>query len=217
MTPHNSIRRGLLASALAAGALVALPARAQPSPDELSDNDKATVAKAAAYLDSMGELKGRFEQTDPRGAVTRGDLYLARPGRARFAYDPPSGLQVVSDGHTVWVADPRLKTVNHYPLHATPLALFLAEHVRLDKGVAVTNVDPFSDGFALTAVDSRHRSQGQIVLVFAADPIRLREWSLTDGQGRTTRIRLTGLHATAGLDPALFMPPGRSEPPSAQP
>ena len=140
-----------------------------------------------------------------------------RPGRARFAYDAPDARVMVSDGHTVWVSDPRLKTLNHYPLRSTPLALFLSEHVRLDHGVVVTNVDHFSDGFALTAVDGRHRSQGQITLVFAADPIRLREWSLTDSQGRTTRIRLTGLHATSGLDPALFAPPAHDVAAQAQP
>ncbi|QUD86668.1 LolA family protein [Phenylobacterium montanum] len=214
MSHRQTTRRSLLAGALS---LAALPVLAQPSPDDLSDEDKAVVAKAAAYLDGLNELKGRFEQTDPRGRTTNGDLYLSRPGRARFAYDPPYGMVTVSDGRRVWVYDPRLKTVNHYPLSATPLSLFLAEHVRLDRGVSVTNVDHFSDGFALTAVDARHRSQGQITLVFADAPVRLREWSLTDGQGRTTRIRLTGLHATSGLDPALFAPPGGGGATAAQP
>jgi outer membrane lipoprotein-sorting protein len=206
-----------LVSAAACGTLAALPASAQPSPDQLSDDDQALVAKAAAYLEGMGELKGRFEQTDARGGVARGDLFLSRPGRARFAYDAPDSRLMISDGHTVWVADPRLKTLNHYPLRSTPLALFLSEHVRLDKGVEVTDVDHFSDGFALTAVDAHHRGQGQIVLVFASDPVRLREWSLTDSQGRTTRIRLTGLKSTSGLSPALFAPPGPGADLAAQP
>ena len=190
---------------------------AQPSPDDLSDQDKALVAKAAAYLEGLGELKGRFEQTDARGGFSHGDLYLSRPGRARFAYDPPDGRLMISDGRTVWVSDPRLKTLNHYPLRSTPLALFLSQHVRLDRGVAVTNVDRYSDGFALTAVDSNHRAQGQIVLVFADSPIRLREWSLTDSQGRTTRIRLTGLKSTSGLDPDLFSPPNHGPSAATQP
>ncbi|MDR3507704.1 MAG: outer membrane lipoprotein carrier protein LolA [Caulobacteraceae bacterium] len=209
-------RRALLLTGLAA-ALIPAAALAQGSPDDLTADDKALIDKAAAYLEGLGELKGRFEQTDSRGGVTRGDLYLSRPGRARFAYDPPYGLLMISDGRTVWVSDPRLKTVNHYPLKSTPLSLFLSEHVRLDHGVRVTRVDRFSDGFALTARDGRHQVQGQIMLTFASDPMRLREWTLTDGQGRTTRIRLVNLKPASGLDPALFVGAGKVTGPDQAP
>ena len=207
MIDLSASRRTLLLGAAFFGLVAANPALAQGSPDDLTDDDKALVGKAAAYLDGLGQLKGRFEQSDGRGHASRGDIYLSRPGRARFAYDAPDNRVTVSDGHTVWISDPRLQTVNHYPLRSTPLALFLAEHVRLDHGVSVTRVDRFSDGFALTAVDSHHRGQGQIVLVFASNPMQLREWSLTDTQGRVTRVRLTELRVTSGLDPALFAPP----------
>ncbi len=217
MTDTLTTRRLVLLGALAVGLAAAVPVLAQPSPDDLTDDDKALVAKAAAYLEGLGELKGRFEQTDARGGVIRGDLYLSRPGRARFAYDAPDSRIMVSDGKTVWLWDPRLKTVNHRPLKSTPLALFLSEHVRLDQGVVVTQVDRFSDGFALTARDGRHQAQGQIVMVFGSDPMRLREWSLTDGQGRTTRVRLTGLRPTSGLDPALFAAPSSGREAAAQP
>ena len=38
-----------------------------------------------------------------RGAASQGELFLKRPGKARFAYAPPSGLTVVSDGGRVIV------------------------------------------------------------------------------------------------------------------
>lgn len=178
-----------------------------PAATPLSAEDKALVDQAAAYLQGLGEMKGRFEQTGPRGEVVRGALYLNRPGRARFAYDPPSNLLVVSNGRTVFVADPRLKTVSRYPLSATPLSLFLARQVRLDSGVAVSRVQRFSDGYALTLTDAQRHVRGEITLVFASGPMRLRAWSLTDGQGQTTRVKLTGLESAAGLDPALFTGP----------
>ena len=217
MIATSPTRRALLLGGALVSLAAAAPALAQPSPDALSDDDKALVDKAAAYLEGLGELKGRFEQTDARGTLVRGDLYLSRPGKARFAYDAPDNRTMISDGHTVWVADPRLRTLNHYPLRATPLSLFLSEHVRLDRGVVVTRVDRFSDGFALTAYDGRHRGQGQIVIVFAAEPTRLREWSLTDSQGRTVRVRLTNLKPAAGLDPALFKGGDAALTPATQP
>jgi outer membrane lipoprotein-sorting protein len=174
------------------------------APPPLSPDDEALVGQAASYLQNLGEVKGRFVQTDARGSISRGELYLKRPGRARFAYDPPSSLLVVSDGATVFVLDPRLHSFNHYPLKYTPLSLFLARQIRLDRGVEVTHVTHFSNGFGLTAKDAHHEAQGQITLTFATDPLRLTDWTMTDARGQTTRVQLAGLEPTAGADPALF-------------
>ena len=202
MTPLTT-RRRLLASGLAA----ALPAGAlaQPAPPRLSPDDRALVDRAVAYLEGLGEARARFVQVDARGAVSRGALWLKRPGKARFAYDPPSGLLVVSNGATVAVADSRLKTFDSYPLVATPLSLFLAKTIRLDRGVQVTRVARQGDGFSLTARDGRKETAGELSLTFSNAPLALLGWSVTDAQGRITRVRLQGLASAPGLDPGLFV------------
>jgi len=197
-------RRTLIAAGLGAVLLGAGAARADAP---LSPEDKALVDKAAAYLQSLGEMKGRFEQIDYRGGVSHGDIYLKRPGRARFAYDPPYSLLVVSDGTSVMVNDPRLKAVNRYLLAMTPLSILLAKQVRLDRGVVVTRVDHFSDGFAIAARDAHHRGQGGITLTFGDNPTALREWKMTDAQGRVTDVRLTAFEPASGLDSNLFSIP----------
>ena len=200
---------------LAACALVAGAAIAAPAP--LSADDKALVDSVAAYLQNLPPMTGRFIQTDARGAVVGGELYLSRPGKARFAYDPPSARLVISDGKWVGVSDPRLKTFSRYKLDATPLSLFLAKTVRLDKGVVVDRVTHTADGFSLSAVDGHHMGQGRITLTFAKDPLRLVEWSLTDSRGQVTRVRLTSLEAAGALDPGLFVLHGPKPPPSPDP
>jgi outer membrane lipoprotein-sorting protein len=193
-------------TAALAGMILLLAAPASRAATPLAPEDKALVDRATDYLQNLGEVKGRFTQTDARGTVTHGELYLKRPGRARFAYDPPYGLLVVSDGTTVWVSDPRLKSFNHYPLKYTPLSLFLAKQIRLDRGVVVSHVTHFSNGFGLTAHDGRHEAQGQITLTFAADPLRLSDWTMTDARGQTTHVQLSGLEPATGADAALFQP-----------
>ncbi len=200
MTLRRTVLIGLAALAIGPGA-----AYAAAAPTPLSPEDLAKVDQATAYLQGLAQVKGRFVQTSPRGAVSRGDLYLKRPGKARFAYDPPSALLVVSDGYNVSVYDQRLRTFDQYPLGATPLALFLARQVRLDKGVKVTRVDRLSDGFTLTARDGRRLTEGQISLTFAENPMALRAWSLTDAQGQVTRVEVAELRPVDALDPGLFV------------
>ncbi|MDB5448335.1 MAG: lolA [Phenylobacterium sp.] len=195
-----SLDRRRFTLALAASALAG-PALAQGAP---APQDQALVARATAYLEGLTQAKARFVQTDGRGQTSQGTVYLKRPGKARFAYDPPSGLLVVSNGATVSVADSRLKTFDSYPLGMTPLSLFLARTIRLDKGVQVTGVSRMSDGFTLTARDGRKQTAGQIALTFADAPMQLVGWAVTDAQGRTTRVRLLDLAPAASLDPGLF-------------
>lgn len=196
-------RRDTLAGLIAlsatglAGAALAAP---------LSAEDKALVDRAVAYLQGLNSAKGRFVQTDPRGSQTEGSFYLQRPGKARFAYDTPSSKLLVSDGRFVSEADTRLKTVNRYPLGQTPLALFLAQEVRLDRGVVVTKVSRLNGGFSLTLADGRKQTRGSLTMNFRDGPISLMGWVVSTVQG-STRVQLTSLERVGGLDPKLFATP----------
>src|SRR3954452_15199327 len=105
MLDRRTLMLALAAAAFAPAALAA----------PLSDADQALVQKATDYLQGLDEAKGRFTQTDPAGRATQGTFFLKRPGKARFEYDAPSGLVVVSDGSAVTVADARLQSFTRYP------------------------------------------------------------------------------------------------------
>jgi outer membrane lipoprotein-sorting protein len=202
-TPSHLTRRTAL-TLLAAAACTPAFAAAAPTP-VLSPEDQADVDKAASYLEGLNAVKGRFTQFDARGRKTEGDFFLKRPGKVRFAYDPPSSMLLVSDGGSVSIWDPKLKTFESYPLKMTPLNLFLAKHVRLDKGVVVTGVKRYADGFTLVARDGKKEADGQIALTFSSSPMALREWTVTDAQNQATRVILSSLTPAADLDPKLFV------------
>lgn len=194
-----------LAALISSQAMAQAPAKRPAIANQiLSVQDRALVDQASAYLEGLGQARGRFVQTDPRGSQTRGDLYMQRPGKMRFAYDPPQGLLVVSDGYNVSVADSRLKTFEKYPLSATPLALLLARQVSLDKGVVIDQVNRSADGFSITAHDGRKRAEGRIRLVFSTAPLALKSWTVTDAQGQSTRIDISELKSVTGLSASLF-------------
>jgi outer membrane lipoprotein-sorting protein len=187
------------------GAAPALAASPNPPTPALSTADQATVARAVAYLQGITSAKGRFVQTDQKGGRATGTLYLDRPGRARFEYDPPAGLLITCDGRTITVGNSRLKTLQHYPLSATPLGLFLGKEIRLDRGARVVAVTTTASGFSITATDLRGAAQGQIVLSFADGPIRLIGWTIIDAQRRATRVDLEGLAPAGDLPASLFV------------
>jgi outer membrane lipoprotein-sorting protein len=199
---------GLSAALLAAaGATATLPsvaeARQARAAAGLSAADQALVNKAAAYLQSLGAAQGRFVQTDARGVTTQGAYYLKRPGKIRFEY-AGTGMLVVADGSNVKIWDPRLKTFDQFPLGQTPLGVFLARNIRLDQGVRVEQVRKAADEFTVVARDARRPADGSIALTFDANATRLKEWTVTDAQGRRTRVQLTSLQPAGGLKDSLF-------------
>ena len=206
------LRPALLAAAVAVVAAAAtVPAAAQApgfrTPYALSPQDRDAAERAAAYLQGLETVSARFEQTAPDGAVTHGTLYLQRPGKARFEYDPPARMLIVSDGRTVALSDLRLRSFDRAPLSATPLNILLAKQVRLDRGVKIGRVDRNAEGFALTAVDIAHQANGRLVIYFAdaGGRLALKGWNVVDPQGRVTKVRLGELQPRSGLSPDLFM------------
>ena len=173
--------------------------------ESLAPADATLVQRATGYLQHLTTAKGRFTQTNPRGQTVTGTFTIQRPGRARFDYDPPSGVTIASDGHRVAVLDRRLKTIQASPLGLTPLGLFLAKDIRLDRGVTVAKVTHSAGAFTVVARDASKKAQGQIALDFAESPIALTGWTITDAGGGATRVRLTDFTPSAPRDPSFFV------------
>ncbi len=215
-TTRRVLLSALMALSLEGGAVMT-PALAQSGKNsfgglitapDFNAADKARIAKGTAYLQALSGGSGRFIQTDYRGKTTQGNWYLQRPGKIRFEYDAPYSLLIVSNGTTVNMWDPRLQTFNSYPLSETPLSLFLARQIRLDQGVIVTAVSSNAEGFQLKARDRRKQVEGSITLGFAQSgdgSVSLREWTVVDGQGRSTRVQLTSFKADSAFAPGTFV------------
>lgn len=198
-------RRTLLATGLAAAALAAPPfAALAAAVRAIGPEEKAMVERAQAYIQSLKTVTGKFTQTAPNGSISSGVFSMQRPGKARFQYEPPAEMIIVSDGSNVSVYDARLKTFDRYPLSRTPLVLLLAREVRLDRGVVITNVDRTAAGFTITAGDGRKEAQGKIIMIFSEDPMALRGWTVVDSRGQQTRVVLGDLAPADGLSPSLF-------------
>ncbi len=210
-------RRLLLTGLLAAATLPALPALAQGGkntfggyivPPSFNAADKTRIAKATAFLQGLKTASGRFEQTDFRNRVTRGNWYLERPGKLRFDYDPPYSVQLVSDGRNVNMWDPRLQSFDQFPLSETPLSLFLSKQIRFDQGVIVTGVSSNASGFFLKARDRRKQVEGSVTIGFDQAPdgsVTLREWTIVDAQSRPTTVKLVSFSRDSALRPGLFV------------
>lgn len=190
-------------ASLAAVAWTAAPAAAGPA-DALDPEKLAAVEQVSAYFNKMRTMQGDFNQVGPKGHVSTGTFYIAKPGRLRFEYAPPNPFVVVADGTWVTIKNNAKETADQYPLAATPLRLVLADNVDLKKQAAILAVEKSDGVTTLTLEDKDKMVPGQLVLVFDTAKDELQQWVIVDGQGRRTTISLSSLVAGVDPDPKLF-------------
>jgi len=196
-------RRDLLSFSLVPLLLAGASASAQPS-FRPTPQDQADLTRIETYLDSLRSLKARFLQVAPNGSVSQGTVWLERPGRMRFQYDPPSPLLLV-DGHGLVVFnDKSLNQTSNIPISKTPLGILLADHVRLQGDVTVTDMQRLPGQLQVSLVRTASPGDGTLTLVFADNPLTLKQWTVLDAQRQETRVTLFNAQTGGSFDPKLF-------------
>jgi len=186
----------------------ALPATAQLV--QLTPENRAELERVNAYLNSIRSLKGNFVQIDPDGQVDQGTFALSKPGRMRFEYKPPASTLIVSDGETVAIQNPKLKTIDKYPLSQTPLDLILGDKIDLLHNHSIVGVDRQKDQFVVKARSRGGKTQGNISLVFAEPGLELRQWTVVDNQGLSTTVALQNVQIGADVSNVSFALPQKA-------
>ncbi|MGE0597402.1 MAG: outer membrane lipoprotein carrier protein LolA [Hyphomonadaceae bacterium] len=200
-------RRTLFAAALSTLALSAAPALAQVQPQntQLAGAERAeALNRANRALNGAARVQGRFTQTAPDGSRATGMLYMQRPGKLRFEYDPPATLLIVSDGSVVSMRDTALRNTERTNLRSTPLNLILRNNVDLARDARIVGVARNADWIIVAARDRSGATDGEITMFFRGPNTELRAWDIVDATGGRTRIVLSDISRPASFSQSLF-------------
>ena len=177
---------------------------APPPPAPLTAQDTAELQKIAAYLDGIHTMTARFEQATASGGAATGYVWLARPGKMRFQYDPPNELLLLADMFYLYSWDPDLKQMTKVGLKSTPAWFLLRQPISFTDGVVVTRFEHSGNTVRVTVVESAEPDAGSLTMVFTENPLMLRQWSVVDQRGRVTNVALSEVQYRMALDQKLF-------------
>ena len=150
----------------------------------------ADVAQQIAdHFSSVKSMTGEFVQFGPRGDQTEGKFFLERPGKIRFNYNGAQSIRVVSDGQSVVILNQKMRTSDLYPLSKTPLKLLLDNHIDL-SGNKVVGVDQQNDLITIKLADRQMFGNSTITMMFDPKTYELRQWTITDAQGKDTTVMI---------------------------
>ncbi|WP_238365650.1 LolA family protein [Mesobacterium pallidum] len=184
------------ASALAV--MAALPASAE----------KLSLGALSQYLNSLTTAQSKFTQINDDGTISTGTIYIKRPGRVRFEYDPPETALVLASGSTVAIVDRKSNMPpEQYPLNRTPLSIILAKDVDLTRARMVTGHREDGNKTIVTAQDPEHPEYGNIQMVFTGPNPELRQWLINDDSGSQTTVILGELTKGGSIPNRLFAIP----------
>ena len=173
----------------------ALPALADPIP----------LPELSAYMNGMKTAEAKFTQVNGDGSISTGQLYIMRPGRMRFEYDPPNEALVMAGGNAVAVFDPKSNGgPETYSLGLTPLKLILDDRIDLGRDNMVTDYREEGPSTIVRAQDPEHPEYGHIELIFTGNPVELRQWVVTDEAGSQTTVILGELETGVTLGTGMF-------------
>ena len=173
-------------------------------PAELTERDRADIKRIEDYLNGITTMRTRFLQVSSDGAVASGMLTLARPGRMRFEYDPPTPTLLIADGTFLIFIDKQLDQTSHVFLRNTPVGVLVAENVKLSGAVTVTRMVRGPGALRVTVVRTDEPADGSLTLVFADAPLQLRQWLVIDAQGVQTTVTLADLEFGVAVNREMF-------------
>ena len=170
----------------------------------LTAQDKIDLKRVEDYLESLSTLRSRFLQTSSNGGAETGKLFMSRPGKLRFEYDPPASILMISDGIFLIYIDKDLDQVTHIFLKSTPVNFLVREDIRMDGDITVTKIRRSPGMLRITIRDTDEPGKGSMTLIFTDKPLALRKWTVIDAQNIRTNVMLTGVETGMTLDLKLF-------------
>lgn len=172
--------------------------------------EKPSVERVNGYFNAMSTLIADFTQTGPDGRKYNGKLYIQRPGKMKFEYQPPSPLEIISDGRTVAVRDRKANTQDDYLVGQTPLKFLLRDNIDVSRDSKVISLNQAgSDAVLLLEDRATVGGTSRIKLTFDNASMALKGWVVTDPQGYDTRVALANLNTATKPSASLFVVPNR--------
>jgi outer membrane lipoprotein-sorting protein len=188
--------------------LIAIFALTAAAPPALAALPPDIVPRVEDYLNGIETLRADFTQIAPDGQTSTGKVYIKRPGRLRFEYDPPEQLLMVARDWRLVVQDGRADQTSTLPVDKTPLGLLLNEDIRLRGAVTIRSIAEISGELHLSVFQTDDPGQGELTLIFGLEPLELRRWEVLDAQGKRTRVLLENVETNVPLENRLFSTAG---------
>ena len=122
----------------------------------------------------------------------------------RFEYTPPTPFLLIANHGLLVFQDKSLAQTSNIPLSRTPLGILLADRVKLSGDISVTGMQRQPGQIQVTLTRTDSPGEGTLTLIFADQPLTLRQWVVVDAQRQETKVTLYNVQLGGQFDQSLF-------------
>ena len=153
------------------------------------------------YLGDIRTLQANFSQSDHMGDIRTGKLFLKKPGKIRFSYDPPHNLQIVSKQQALLIFDPQnsISSPLTFPLSSTPLG-FLVNNNWSSLANEDGEIFELGDSIFLKV----QKPEYKISIEFKKNPMSLIGWEFENQMGESIAITLNNIQKNNYISDEIF-------------
>lgn len=170
------------------------------------DKYQRELKRIEHYLNSITTIVSEFTQVAPDGSLASGKFYLKRPGQMRWQYEPPTPVLMIADKWHFIYYDYELEQVTQLPIESNLASLIARKHINLNDSELVIEDLVTSPGAArIKLYQKDKKEEGQLLLEFSDQPLKIRNIVVTDAQGQTTTISLNKARFGVPLEKSLFV------------
>jgi outer membrane lipoprotein-sorting protein len=166
--------------------------------------DPAEITRIEAYLNDITTLRSRFLQENPDGSISEGVLYLHRPGKLRFEYDPPDPYLIMVKDEWLIFIDKELAQTTYIEVEKTPAFFLTQQNVSFAKDFDITRFERRNGAVRLGLQTRGDDSAGNVTLIFSDKPLTLRKWRAYGVDGGETDTTLINPSFGAALKGDVF-------------
>lgn len=171
----------------------------------LSKADRADLKRIEIYMNALDTIQSRFVQANPDGSYSEGTMYLRRPGRLRFEYDPPDPYLIITSGKWFIFIDTDLDHATYLPVEETPAYFIVRENIRFGGKLRVTALRRGEKVLRVELEQTDQPDAGRVMLIFTDSPLQLRKWRIVDALGNLTDTTLINPRYGLPLADELFV------------
>jgi outer membrane lipoprotein-sorting protein len=163
------------------------------------------VARIEAYLKVIESIKADFSQVAPSGDVSEGVFYMKRPGKMRWEYKPPTPILLVADGKTITYYDAELEQVSYIDIEDTIAGFLSKGNWALNTGTTeLVGFEKTPSALRASVAQRGKPENGTLTLEFSDNPLKLKQFVVTDQAGGETRVALQNARFGDKLPDRLF-------------
>ena len=176
-----------------------------PKPLPLNTPAPEVLKRVNAALNASPYFSAYFTQL-VGNRQSDGQVYVMKPGKLRFDYDPPVPTEIIADGSSVAVRDTKMATQDIYPIGQTPLKFLTREQIDLARDLKVTGIRVDPDRVIVAVEDhSTFAGTSKVTLFFEQPTLLLKQWIVVDPQGVEISVVLNEINTKDRPDPKLFV------------